>query len=204
MARNQRLNVRQQQFASAVASGKSFRAAYAETYGTGNSQPQTVARNARRAAGNPKVKERIEALEAELLPGPCDVARLRGHALAVAVDISLHSADDKARLRAAEWLSAQVEEAERRLAQAVVVRPPDPRDEIIDQLRRLYAKALPEREPPPLVEEVVEVATEPESLEMPAPEAPAGNSTADSAYRLVAVPGRHPAEFRRVRVVPEP
>jgi hypothetical protein len=203
MARNQRLNLRQQQFAGAVASGKSFRAAYAETYGTGNSQPQTVARNARHAAGNPKVKERVEALRTELLPGPGDLARIRDHALSVAVEISLHSADDKARLRACEWLYEQAAEADRRLAQAVVVRAPDPTEGVIADLRALYRKAFPAKEPP-----LVEVANEPAAkAEMPEvedepemPEPVAEGSASGAPLRRELIPGRHPPAYRWVRV----
>jgi hypothetical protein len=100
-------------------------------------------------------------------------------------------------------LYEQAEEAERRLAQAVVVRPPEPTAEVIAELRALYRKAFPAKEPP-----LVEVANEPATkAEMPevedepeTPEPVAEGSASAAQFRKELIPGRHPPVYRWVRV----
>lgn len=154
MPRN--LNSRQMQFAASVAAGKSLVTAYRETYKPADDKAPSVYQNAKRAARNPKIAAQIKALQTELLPGPDDVAKIRGHALSVAIRLSVSSEDDRVRLKAATWLYQEAEkwtalEEARPCGQAA--RPRDERATIIAELHALYRKALPDREPR-LVEEV--------------------------------------------------
>jgi hypothetical protein len=143
-------------FAANVAAGKPLVAAYRESYKPANDKAPSVYQNAKRAAKHPQIAAQIKALQTQLLPGPDDVAKIRGHALSVAIRLSVSSEDDRVRLKAATWLYQESEkwaalEAAKPRDQAA--RPGDERATIIAELRALYRKALPDREPP-LVEEV--------------------------------------------------
>jgi len=135
------LNSRQMQFAAGVASGKPLVTAYREVYKPANEKAPSVYQNAKRAAKHPQIAAQIKALQTQLLPGPDDVGRIRGHALSVAIRLSVSSEDDRVRLKAATWLYQEAEkwtalEAARPRNQAA--RPGDERATIIAELHALY------------------------------------------------------------------
>jgi len=170
MARN--LNSRQMLFAANVAAGKPLVTAYRETYKPSNDKAPSVYQNAKRAAKHPQIAARIKALQTELLPSPDDVAKIRGHALSVAIRLSLSSPDDRIKLKAATWLYQEAEKwaaLEAAKPRDHAARPGDERATIIAELSALYRKALPDREPP-LVEEVRSAPTAYEAEGMPASE----------------------------------
>ena len=142
MPRN--LNSRQMQFAAGVASGKPLVTAYREIYKPSDEKAPSVYQNAKRAAKHPQIAAQIKALQTQLLPGPDDVAKIRGHALSVAIRLSVSSEDDRVRLKAATWL---YQEAERwRALEAFpprnqAARPGDERATIIAELHALYQRA---------------------------------------------------------------
>jgi len=116
-----------------------------------------VVRSAKRAAKKGEIRAAIEEMRLQLLPDPGDVRELKAHARAGMVKLSVEARDEKVRYAALEWLHevAEKEAAEReRLEKIQQQRPPrrEGQEEIIAELRMLYAKALPGREPPPLVE----------------------------------------------------
>ena len=83
---------------------------------------------------------------------------IRAHAMAVIVGLSLNAQDEKVRMRSAELLheetGRQIAEQERLEGLQVVPAANSP-EAILEELRGLYEKALPEaaREPEPLVVE---------------------------------------------------
>jgi hypothetical protein len=130
------------QFAASVASGKALVTAYREAYKPANDRAPSVYQNAKRAAKHPQIAERIQQLQLQLLPGPDDIRKIRGHALAVAIQLSVSSEDDRVRLKSAAWLYAEAG----RLETLEAARPRDQREEIISELRDLYHKALGPRD----------------------------------------------------------
>jgi hypothetical protein len=77
------------------------------------------------------------------------------HGLATIIQLSNSCEDSRVRLNAARWLCAEAEkqaEKRRTLEAGRAGRTTDQHEEIVAELRALYRKALPEREP--LVEEV--------------------------------------------------
>jgi hypothetical protein len=163
-------------FAANVAAGKPLVTAYREVYKPAKDKAPSVYQNAKRAAKHPQISAQIKALQTELLPGPDDVAKIRGHALTVAIRLSLFSADDRIKLKAATWLYQESEKwatLEAAKPRDHAARPGDEPATIIAELHALYRKALPDREPPLelIVEEVRSAAAAADEAEgMPAGE----------------------------------
>ena len=153
-----KLNTRQMEFAVKVAEGKPLVTAYREVYKPANDKAPSVYQNAKRSARHPGIAARIQELQLELLPDPGDVRAIRSHAMAVIVGLSLNAQDEKVRMRSAEWLheetGRQIAEQERLEGVRVVPAANSP-EAILEELRGLYEKALPEaaRELEPLVVE---------------------------------------------------
>jgi phage terminase small subunit len=149
-------------FVAAVAGGKTQTAAYKEAGYATNGKPRTAVRNARQLAQNAEVRAAIEKMQLQLLPDPGDVRVLRAHAMGVIVRLSLEAEEEKVKLAAATWLheetGKQIAERER-LARSQERPKRESVQEIIAELRMLYAKALPDREPP-LLETVGEAPGE--------------------------------------------
>jgi hypothetical protein len=209
------------QFAAGVAAGKPLVTAYREVYKPAHDKAPSVYQNAKRAARHPQIAAQVKALETQLLPGPADVAKIWGHALSVAIRLSVSSQDDRVRLKAATWLYQEAEKWEALEA----ARPRDQREEVLSELRGLYEKAFSKPVPPSLVEVVDEgvSAEEPEGtpdaegfdhpLELwateeegpPDPTTIAGRCKDTCAapprqyiMALVTPPGHFPPKFKRV------
>jgi phage terminase small subunit len=163
MPQKRNLNTRQRKFVSMVAAGETCTEAYRQAGYSDAGKPVTTRRNAQRLAKNAEVRASIEELRCRLLPSPGDLKKINEHAMGVIVELSLEAKDEKVRLLASKWLheetARQIEIAEReKLRQTPVRRESD--QQIIQELRMLYAKALPGREPPPLVEVAAEAPGE--------------------------------------------
>jgi hypothetical protein len=177
-----------------------------------NSSPKTAARDARRLAQKGEIREAIEKMQLELLPQPKDLRAINEHAMAVIVRLSLEAEEEKVKLAAAQWLheetAKQLVERER-LEKIQQQRPPrrESQEKIVAELRMLYERALPGREPPWL-EAVSDGTADGQEGEAPAENlSQAAAAPEDAAempekveerpeYRML--PGRFPP--RRVRV----
>jgi phage terminase small subunit len=140
-------------FVAAVAGGRTQTAAYKEAGYATDGKPRTTVRNARQLAQNAEVRAAIEKMQL--------VREIRAHAMGVIVRLSLEAEDDKVRLAAAQWLHEETGKqiAEREKLARSEERSRESGPEIIAKLRMLYAKALPDREPP-LLETVPEARGE--------------------------------------------
>jgi hypothetical protein len=149
---SRKLTGKQSEFASAVAQGTPLAQAYRVAYRPKNPMAPSVYPNSRRALKHPGIAARIKELQLELLPAPEDMRAIYQHGLATILQLSISAEDGRVRLRAAEWLCSEAEKRQRLEAD----RPVNQSDEIFDDLRGLYQKALTAQEPPlePLVEEV--------------------------------------------------
>ena len=223
-----KLSVRQRKFASLVAEGKTQIAAYEEAGYSTKGKRETAGRNARQLAQHAEVRANIEEMRDRLLPSPGDLRKINEHALAVIVGLSQDARDEKVRLQAAEWLheetGRQIAERER-LAKIEQQRGPrrESDQQIIHELRMLYAKALPGLEPP-LLEAVSDGAPDDQAGEAPAEnrplaeparaedEAPEPGEVKVSSgaehlkppvqFRMERIPGYFPARYRRVPIEP--
>src|SRR5215831_2766288 len=183
-----------------------------------------------RKAKHPRIAAAIQEMQLQLLPALKDMEQVYAHGLATVIQLC-SCEDSRIRLMAAERLMAEAkEQAEKRreLEAGRAARTGESHEEIMAQLRMLYAKALPEREP--LVVEVsdgaadgqageaatenlaqvtgplMEVAAgaEPARAEDEAPEPgePAMVEDSPVQFRLERIPGFFPARFRRVPIEP--
>ena len=177
-----------------VAAGETYAAAYRQAGYSDGGKPVTTRRNAQRLAKNGEVRASIEGMRRQLLPSPGDLREIHEHAMGVIVRLSLEAADEKVRLSAARWLHEETGKqlAEReRLEKIQQQRPPrrESDQQIIHELRMLYAKALGKRQPE-LLETVSDWTADGQSGEAPAENLP-----------QVAGPARaedEATEFRRV------
>jgi len=203
------LNSRQEKFAASVASGKTLVASYREVYMPSNDKAPSTYRNAKRSAKHPGIAARIKELQLERLPAAEDMRAVYQHGLAVIIGLSASCEDPRVRLSAAQFLIREAEKREK-LEEARTRNQREgasPREELIRELRSLYAKALPERAP--LVVEVsnggttdrdaTAAAASEDEAEMREPEEI--GSTGGAQFRLEKIPGRFGAgQYRRVRV----
>jgi phage terminase small subunit len=146
------LNSRQMRFVAAVAQGKTQRAAYEEAGYVCGGKPGTTARNARRLAQNPQVRAAIREMRRQVLPAP-DIGACYQQLLTSALKLAETASDDKTRLGALQWAGATLEkirklkEAARTAEQATkpegAEKPEEEREQIIAELRSIYASALP-------------------------------------------------------------
>jgi hypothetical protein len=149
------LTGKQEKFAVGVVMGKSQVDSYRAAYAPSDPMAECVYKNARRTRRNPLVSRRIAELQVQLLSGPEDMRALYRHALAVGLQLTVMAKDEKVRLSAARFVAAEAEKS-RKLEEEV--RKPADRElaeehaEIIRELRRLYAKALPGKAEPSVVE----------------------------------------------------
>jgi phage terminase small subunit len=152
MPRKSNLNTRQRKFVAAVAQGETYAGAYRSAGYSDGGKPVTTRRNAQRLAKNAEVRASIEEMRDRLLPSPGDLKKINEHAMGVIVRLSLEAVDEKVKLAASKWLheetGKQIAERER-LEKLQQQRAPrrESQEEIIAELRMLYAKALPKREP---------------------------------------------------------
>jgi hypothetical protein len=150
------LSVRQRRFAAGIAGGLSKSGAYLAAYPGINMKKGTLDTAAKKAAKNPRVKAEVERLTLELLPPVEDMRRAYDHAFSTIVRLTIDSTDARLRFDAARWVVAQCEKREeleekQRVPAGDAV--PVNRESIIQELRGLYRKALPERaHEQPLVE----------------------------------------------------
>jgi hypothetical protein len=170
------LNARQLKFAQAIAAGKTRIEAYEEAGYSTRGKRETRVRVAKKTAKHPEIRAAVEKMQLQLLPDPGDVREIRAHAMGVIVKLSLEAGDEKVRLAAATWLheetGKQIAERER-LEKTQQQRPPrwESDAEIIAELRMLYAKALPKREPE-LLETVSDWTADGQAGEAPAENLP--------------------------------
>jgi hypothetical protein len=146
------LNTRQLKFAAAVAAGRTRIEAYEEAGYAVNGKRETAVRNAKRKAKHVEVRAAIEEMQLQLMPAPDDMRAVYAHGLATIIQLSNSCEDSRTRLAAAQWLCAEAKEQAEKRQTLEAARGTNPREEIIAELRALYRKALPEREP--LVEAV--------------------------------------------------
>jgi hypothetical protein len=203
-------------FVAAVAAGKTQTAAYKDAGYATNGKPRTAVRNARQLAQNAAVRAAIEEMQLRLLPAPENLQAIYAHGLARMIQLS-NCEDRKVSEDAAKWLCAEAERQieKRRVLEATKVpeRRRETDREIIEELRMLYRKALPEMElperEPPLVEAVRDGIADDQAGETPAENLPrAADAPEDAAemrepeerrpeYRML--PGRFPPQRIRVR-----
>ena len=146
------LSNRRMKFVLAVAEGRTQIAAYREAGYVCGGKPGTTARNARRLAQNPQVRAAIREMRRQVLPA-ADVGALYQQLLAAAFKLAETAKDDKTRLGALQWAGATLEkirklkEAARTAEQATkpegAEKPEEEREQIIAELRSIYASALP-------------------------------------------------------------
>jgi phage terminase small subunit len=152
MPRKSNLNTRQRKFVAAVAQGETYAGAYRSAGYADGGKPVTTRRNAQRLAKNAKVRASIEEMRLELLPQPKDLRAINEHAMAVIVRLSVEAEEEKVKLAAAQWLHEETAKqiAERERLEKIQQQRPVRREsdqEIIAELRALYAKALGKRQP---------------------------------------------------------
>jgi hypothetical protein len=208
------LTVRQRRFATGVAGGLSRSAAYRAAYPGINMKKGTLDTTAKKLAKKPKVAAEIERLTLELLPPVTDLKRAYDHALSTILRLTIESPDERLRFDAARWLVVQYEKREE-LEQKQSVPTGGVvevnREAIIQDLKELYRRALPEPvNETPLVEAVAEDLP---GGEHSAPEDEAENpvgsvcaeedratiapTPAPPATERRAIPGYFPPKFRR-------
>jgi hypothetical protein len=204
------LSVRQRRFAAEIAAGHSRAKAYAVAYPDQRMKKSTLEAEAKKAAKHPKVRAEVARLTLELLPPVENLRAAYQHALSTILRLTIDSRDDRLRFDAARWLVAQYEKREeleeRRVPTGSVVEVN--REAIIQDLKELYRRALPELvNEPPLVEVV---AADGESY-APEDEAenPVGSVRAEEDHATIAptpappaterraIPGYFPPKFRR-------
>jgi hypothetical protein len=130
----------------------------------------------------------------------------------------LEAVDEKVKLAASKWLHEETAKqlAERERLEKTTPARRESDQEIIAELRALYAKALPERQPP-LLETVSDVAADGQAGGTPAEDLPqvsgplgATVEVSSSAelikppvqYRMERIPGHFPPKYRRVPIEP--
>ena len=220
MPRN--LTSRQKKLIAAIAAGKTQTAAYKEAGYAANGKPRTTVRSARRLAQHAEVRAAIEEMQVQLLPDPGDVREIRAHAMGVIVRLSLEAEEEKVRLAAAQWLH---EETGKQIAERERLKAEPPREEsaeeVIVQLRKLYATVLGEQVP--LVEAVSDGTVAEEATGLLGGGEPSGESSNEEAswtspsakgeegsggttapasstftMQRITPPGYFPAKFKRV------
>jgi hypothetical protein len=128
----------------------------------------------------------------QLLPA-ADVGALYQQLLAAALKLAETARDDKTRLGALHWAGSTLEKI-RKLKEAArtadeAKKPADERAEVIEELQRLFAKALPGKADDPVVERMKDEQKLEETLA-----AGAGDEAASAAKLLEEI--RHPREER--------
>lgn len=159
----------QKAFAAAVVGGATLASAYRKAHpGATGSAPGTIRTAAKVAKQSKAVQREIARLMADPLlqpailescPEASNPGRLREHAVGIMLKLSRH-ADPLVAVHCAEWLASY---ADKLIAESERTRSIEPtRQQILADLRGLYAKALARPAAPPLVETVnVESATYP-------------------------------------------
>jgi hypothetical protein len=190
MPRN--LTSKQAKFAVAVALGKSLADSYREAYEPTNPAAVSVYSNARRARKNPGIARRIAELQVRLLPGPEDMKALYQHALAVAIQLTVLSDDDKVRLRAAQWLAGEAEKREKIAEEARKLR-----DDDLEELQAILDAPAEDEAPAKSAAEILAEMRQatPREQEVPNPTA----SETRYVQKLASRPGYFPPKFRTVR-----
>jgi hypothetical protein len=210
------LTAKQQQFAAEIAMGAGKTEAYRRAYAPANGRAPSVYSNAKRVAKLPQIAAAVAELRLRYMPAEADMEALYRHGLATMVDLT-NSSDPRMRLAAATWLCREAAEHRRAASDTAA----EEQQSLHEKLRALYRNI--EEHPlsgEQLVMEIdegdenlqctrqmpveqwsVPLATDgsPESPspgEQPGPEPSAGQPT----YELVPIPGRHPPEFKRIRL----
>jgi hypothetical protein len=157
--------VKQRKFAAEIAAGRSKRQAYTIAHPEQKMSLPRLRAAATRASKSPAVQAEIRRLLADPIildtsPKADDPRALREHAVASMIRLTKHS-DGVIAAHAAEWLIAFADSLEAARAR----KPKTDAEQVISELRELYAKALNE---PPLVEAVTEGPGDEQAGEAPA------------------------------------